>query len=702
MASKIAQQKALAEQKEKISRDAAKLESLWSKYDDNFDEKKVVYSNRNEVPPPEPSDTSKYNPNNIVDIVTFITHPYFLNLKPYPWQLLALKLFYMGTPGNTHLSLNEITKEESEGCDSCVWKYILENEKDNCQAIEKGEVNQRSIKPVNSKCLQCSRCPLKVRKTVIEHEINTCGDLEVEEKLNDILNEDPEDFFQSESDLIELITDEDVKLQIKNKLRSRFKELVLIMGRRSGKSYLTVVIGLYEIYKLLSMKNPQRSLNQPDHNEIYTLNVAKNQEQAQDSIFTPMKNWSVASPFFKKYIGVDNALELKFLTEFDLEENERRSKTGITPLSGTIIAKCGSSSAGGLVGKTCFCIIIDELAALAGDNPSGGDDKKLYNELKPSLRTFPDGKIICLSNPKGPYGQLYTLYKTRIEDNKCLILKLPTWLINADIDAKELMEEKRLDPVEFNMQYGAEFGTNSENPFFDPEDVKYAFENSTRLTRCEAREGLYDYYCHVDPSNRSDYFALAVCHAIPMNGRNEPGINDKRFFVDHIQFWAPVHMKQPVDISEVETYLIDLHSKFRFKQISFDQWHSLEIVKKLENMGMPVTVKVFNKQYKEKIYSDLLEVFRKRNIEFYRMSSGKAKDKNEKIFEIHEIPEAINQFNFLQKKWRSNSQVIEALSGYKDDICDAVAAAVHECSKGATTAQGLPRARIAYTGRSLR
>ena len=37
---------------------------------------------------------TRFNPDQIVDIVTFIEHPYFCNLKPYPWQKLILKCFF--------------------------------------------------------------------------------------------------------------------------------------------------------------------------------------------------------------------------------------------------------------------------------------------------------------------------------------------------------------------------------------------------------------------------------------------------------------------------------------------------------------------------------------------------------------------------------------------------------------------------------
>ena len=45
------------------------------------------------APPPKPEKTN-FNPDQIVDIVTFIEHPYFCNLRPHPWQKLILKCFY--------------------------------------------------------------------------------------------------------------------------------------------------------------------------------------------------------------------------------------------------------------------------------------------------------------------------------------------------------------------------------------------------------------------------------------------------------------------------------------------------------------------------------------------------------------------------------------------------------------------------------
>lgn len=694
--------KSILEEREKLKRSAAKItEKLSLEAGESYE---PVYTNRHDVPPPEPKDKSKYNPNNYVDIETFITHPYFLNLTPYPWQILTLKLFYAGSTGNSIIKFNDTKKEEVEGCDSCVWKYVVDNEKECAEKNSKNEPSLTILNPLNSRCLTCLRCPAKVREARLNYEIAAAGDKTVESMLTDIKNTAAEDKFQSEYDLIEDIPDEAVKKQIIDKLRNKFQELVLIIGRRGTKSFMTYTIALYEVYKLLALEHPQKDLRLPPEQDIYILNVAKNEDQAKDSIFTPMKNTALSSPFFQQFIGhTDNVLELSFLTTHDIKENERRAAKGISLLSGTIKLKSGSSSASGLVGKTCWCIILDELAAMTGDNPNSGLDKKLYDDLRPSLTTFgSDGKIICLSNPKGPFGKLFELYNTTLDFADTLVVKLPTWLINANVDRRWLAGEQLRDPIEYNMQYGAEFGNNSADPYLTSDDVNYAFNNCSTVSRCEIREHGVEYYCHVDPANRSDYYTIVVVHGCPTGKKDAYNKPILKYFVDHIHFWAPVQMKQPVDVGVVEAYLIDLNSRFRFKQISFDQWHSSETIERLQQIGVPAVLRVFNREYKDAIYIDLLDAFRDNRVEFYQMSSGKVKNKAGDLVPINEIAEAKMQLTFLQKKWKNGKQYIEALSGYKDDIPDALAAAIHECSRYSVAFKKAPKTRIAYTGGRFR
>ena len=69
---------------------------------------------------------------------------------------------------------------------------------------------------------------------------------------------------------------------------------------------------------------------------------------------------------------------------------------------------------------------------------------------------------------------------------------------------------------------------------------------------------------------------------------------------------------------------------------------------------------------------------REDRIDIYDISGGTYFDARGNEMPLDEIKEAKTQFLFLQKKWKGNRFIIEALKGYKDDICDAIAAVAYE------------------------
>ena len=468
-------------------------------------------------------------------------------------------------------------------------------------------------------------------------------------------------------------------------------------------SFLVSAMALYELYRLISMGHPQARYGLMEFDEIVLLNVARNEEQAKKAIFSKIKQTVLASPFFTPYIGKDTELEMRFYSDHDREENERRKLKGLNPFSGSLVLRCGSSNASGLVGLTCWVIIMDEVAAMAGDNPDSGVDYALYDDLKPSLATFgKDGKMMMLSNPKGPIGLLYDLHENRQEDPTTLVMRLPTWLTNPNIDTEWLEGQKKKDPTEFTMQYGAEFGASSSDPMFLKDDIDKMFSSMNMVRRIEGSNGMHEYYCHLDPARTSDYYALVVSHTENIMGQYGPDkMPLKRVVIDHIHFWNPKTKNQPVSEREVEEYVIQLHSRFKFKQVSFDQWHSQSSIIKLKSFGINVAERQFNKEYKEKIYTELAQLIREDRIDIYDLSGGKYIDGSGVQQDLNEVQEAKTQFLFLQKKWKGKRFYIEALSGYHDDICDAVAAVSYECLTSKIHTR-LPTSRFANMGGRFR
>ena len=98
-----------------------------SEYAADFEDE-IIPQTRTEVSPPVTPEKTRFNPDQIVDIVTFIEHPFFCNLKPHPWQRLILKCFYMGQEGNTNIFFNDVPQEERTSCKGCVWEFVKKNE----------------------------------------------------------------------------------------------------------------------------------------------------------------------------------------------------------------------------------------------------------------------------------------------------------------------------------------------------------------------------------------------------------------------------------------------------------------------------------------------------------------------------------------------------------------------------------------------
>jgi hypothetical protein len=628
-------------------------------------------------PPPQP-EKNQYNPDGIVDIITFAEHPYFCDQTLHPWQKLVLKLFYMGSPGNQCVEL--LDKKPKTGCNGCVWEYAKAKEEEYAKKYTQTGIVPISMLPVeNSPCLRCKRMDKDVVNTRFDSLVSSAPTAKDKKRIEELRDEELINRFENEMDMLNdqnPALDQEILDQVKSKLKNKFSELVLVLGRRSGKSFLVSIAALYEAYKLIKMGHPQKNYAMLAFDEISITNVAKNEKQADKAIFGKITAIANASPFFMPHIGneVDNNLYL--LTPADVEENKRRRKFNLPVLHGTVVVVSGNSSAGGLVGLTNWCVILDELSAMAGlVDPDSGVDVKLYEELDPSMATFgDDGKMMSLSNPRGPFGKLWELYTTRRTDPKTLILQVPTWKMNPTVPQDYLVGKKNRNPISYSMQYDAKFAEASQNPFLNPDLVDMAFWSKPQH-RIEHGDRGFKYFCHLDPATSSDYYALTVCHLV----NHEDPKMQPAIFIDHIHYWKPEGKNKPVQSEEVEKYIIDLHSRFRFAQVSFDQWNSAGSIHNLTKAGINAVCKPFNKKYSDMIYGTLYELFAEQRIFFYSIPTVYNDPVSGEIVYLQEVDLAKEQFKMLQKKWKGKKFKIEALHGYNDDIPDCIAASAYEC-----------------------
>lgn len=249
------------------------------------------------------------------------------------------------------------------------------------------------------------------------------------------------------------------------------KELMLVIGRRSGKSTLSALISAYELYRLLRRGHPQSYYGMPDGSEIRVLCIANDKEQAQ-IVYQEMSGYIGQVDYFKNSMIHDTMSYMKFQTD-----NDRKifgeAKPGGHGAKGTVTSTFKSSIAKGLRGRGVICCIMDEIAFFEDDGKSGADE--IYRAISPALKQFSpkdpqkkiiplgpsEAKMILISSPDAKEGFFYKQYemsKTGDEASKgILMIQAPTWEVNPTLSPEDYEEEYHKNPSAFVTEFGAQF-----------------------------------------------------------------------------------------------------------------------------------------------------------------------------------------------------------------------------------------------------
>jgi hypothetical protein len=437
------------------------------------------------------------------------------------------------------------------------------------------------------------------------------------------------------------LTPEEIELLFNNKMQkvldkyhsdSLFRELVLVLGRRSGKDFMTSLIALYECMKLLECPSgsPFGYYGLAPGNPIYIITVATSADQAR-ILYNEIKQRMQSSEYFKNKIGKVEADRIWLLTPEDKKNNKDLVKQGLlnaqTP--GSVCIMSGHSNSEGLLGKRIYCLLLDEVASFKATGGATSGDR-IYSALSPATADFKhpwktyidsegkelpllDSKIISISSPRGEEGMLFHLYNTETENPNRLAFRLPTWKVNlAFTEAMLRTEFKFMNPNEFMMEFGAEFSGTAGEKFIPDIYVEEAVEMGRRLGLSQRVTGTPGqvYFAHLDPAATSHNYALIVLHVEERVRIKDSEVGPpkkekfKLFVVDHIKVWHP-QVERSVSVHEVDEYIIDLARRFRFALVTYDSWNSMASIQKLRTKGIPTRMTPFRKQYKIQIYNHL-------------------------------------------------------------------------------------------------
>ncbi len=410
-------------------------------------------------------------------------------------------------------------------------------------------------------------------------------------------------------------------------------EVILQLGKGSGKDFTSTVAVAYIVYKLLCLKDPARYYGKPSGDAIDIINVAINAQQAKNVFFKGFKTKIEKSPWFggRYYAKMDSIEFDKSITVYS-GHSERESHEGLNLL----------------------VAVLDEISGFATENASGNDQGKTADNIYKAFRgtvdsRFPDlGKVVLLSFPRYPGDFISTKYEDAILDKE-IIQRSHKFIMNPDLpedmegnsleiswDEEQIMSYKypgvfalkrptwEVNPTrkieDFKLAFYTDLGdammrflcipTYSSDAFFkqrekvrDAMTIRNPLDNFRRFDSTFTPDPEKVYFVHADLAQKHDKCAVAIAHV--EKWVNIQVIKDYEqvapmVVVDAVAYWEP-RVEGPVDLSEVKQWIQNLRRVgFDIGMVSFDRWQSFDIQNELKAVGIRTdTVSVAKKHYED-------------------------------------------------------------------------------------------------------
>jgi hypothetical protein len=410
-------------------------------------------------------------------------------------------------------------------------------------------------------------------------------------------------------------------------------EVILQLGKGSGKDFVSTVACAYIVYKLLCLKDPARYFGKPAGDAIDIINVAINAQQAKNVFFKGFKSKIERSPWFAgKFYAKAESIEFdKSITVYS-GHSERESHEGLN----LILA------------------VLDEISGFAQEIGGGNDQGKTADNIYKAFRAsvdsrFPDlGKVALLSFPRFPGDFISQRYDAVVAEKE-VITKNHTFIMNPDLpenaDGNSLKIEWDEDTI-ISYKYPGVFAIKRPtwvvNPTRKIDDFRNAFftdlgdamqrfaciptfasdaffkqrdkvQNAMTLRNPLDHFRRFDetfkpnpdkvYYVHADLAQRHDKCAVAIAHVekfVNIQVMKDYEQVAPIVIVDAVAWWEP-RTEGPVDLSEVKQWIQNLRRVgFNIGMVSFDRWQSFDIQNELKQIGIKTdTVSVAKKHYED-------------------------------------------------------------------------------------------------------
>jgi hypothetical protein len=410
-------------------------------------------------------------------------------------------------------------------------------------------------------------------------------------------------------------------------------EIILQLGKGSGKDFVSTVACAYTVYKLLCLKDPAIYYGKPAGDAIDIINVAINAQQAKNVFFKGFKSKIERSPWFAgKYNAKADSIDFDKSVTVYSGHSERESHEGLN----------------------LFMAVLDEISGFASEVGTGNEQGKTAENIYKAFRgtvdsRFPDlGKVVLLSFPRYQGDFISQRYEAVIAEKetiekkhtfimneelphddpgnrfeiswdedtilsykipRVLAFKKPTWEVNPTRKIDDFKIAFYTDLADAMMRFAC-MPTYSSDAFFKDRTklervmtTRNPLDNFRRFDQAFKPDPDKIYYIHADLAQKHDKCAVAIAHVdrwVSIQVIKDYEQVAPIVVVDAVAWWEP-RAEGPVNLSEVKQWIMNLRRQgFNLGMVSFDRWQSFDIQNELQAVGIKTeTVSVAKKHYED-------------------------------------------------------------------------------------------------------
>jgi len=477
------------------------------------------------------------------------------------------------------------------------------------------------------------------------------------------------------------------------------RELVLALGRRSGKTSLSGIFASYEVYRLLNLQNPQAYYGLPNGNRIQITSIATDKDQA-GLLFNEVSSHLAKCKYFDPFVANNTQTNTTFQTPYDIEHYgvvSKRKNGKYTSFMGkaTLRVTFKSCIAKGLRGAGNIVVIMDEMAHYQDQGQSSAKD--IYDAVTPSTAAFSpkgtDGKpmknsrgepypvesrIISISSPLNRGGKFYDLFHLAMSrglgSENILAIQAPTWEVNPTIPSSYYRQKYHEDPAVFMTEHGALFSDRVRGWIEREVDLLECVDPNLRPQMMGVPR--YPHQAGIDIGLMGDGTAVAITYnlggkvILAYHEYWQAGV-DWRVSNPHLgnnystDYCKSIANVERLDFDEIANWIFLLTKKFYITEGLFDRWNGIPLEQSLLKKGLTqFKAEFFQRDLSSRIYQNTKMMMFDKSLRLYDYPIGQGAKHSAFITELLELQ---------AQQMSRNIVLVEApkVAGHHDDRSDA-------------------------------